>query len=199
MPALAIRDDIGSGELRRRPRRESDGRVSARLIAIAYALEGMDRATAARLAGMDRQTLRDLGSSLQCRRNCRAVQPASAGTQAEAKRRTDGGLESGRTGRSRSGGGQTRAVAHRRSVPVGRGALGRQLQRDRDAESVVLPRPPLVIRAVGRTEKSGLASESTLNFRPKFGMKPPPELQEIFRKKATAKLYMGGYAAPRLL
>jgi transposase len=37
----------------------SDGRISARLIAIANALEGMDRASAARLAGMDRQTLRD--------------------------------------------------------------------------------------------------------------------------------------------
>ena len=33
MPALAIRDDIGSEELRLRARRESDGRVSARLIA----------------------------------------------------------------------------------------------------------------------------------------------------------------------
>jgi transposase len=59
MPALAIRGDIGSEELRRRARRERDGRVSARLIAIANALEGMDRARAARLAGMDRQTLRD--------------------------------------------------------------------------------------------------------------------------------------------
>jgi transposase len=59
MSALAIRDDIGSEELRRRARRERDGRVSARLIAIANALEGMDRASAARLAGMDRQTLRD--------------------------------------------------------------------------------------------------------------------------------------------
>ena len=59
MPALAIRDDIGSAELRRQARRESDGRISARLIAIANALEGMDRASAARLAGMDRQTLRD--------------------------------------------------------------------------------------------------------------------------------------------
>jgi transposase len=59
MPALAIRDDIGSEELRRQARRESDGRISARLIAIANALEGMDRASAARLAGMDRQTLRD--------------------------------------------------------------------------------------------------------------------------------------------
>ena len=59
MPALAIRDDIGPEELRRRARRERDGRISARLIAIANALEGMDRASAARLAGMDRQTLRD--------------------------------------------------------------------------------------------------------------------------------------------
>jgi putative transposase len=59
MPALRIRDDISSEELRRQARREHNGRVSARLIAIANALDGMDRASAARLAGMDRQTLRD--------------------------------------------------------------------------------------------------------------------------------------------
>src|SRR5260370_18258156 len=59
MSALSIRDDIGSEELRRRARRESDGRISARLIAIANALEGVERASAARLGGMDRQTLRD--------------------------------------------------------------------------------------------------------------------------------------------
>src|SRR6201984_485085 len=59
MAALVIRDDVAPEELRRRARRERDGRVSARLIAIANALEGMDRASAARLAGMDRQTLRD--------------------------------------------------------------------------------------------------------------------------------------------
>jgi len=59
MCALAIRDDISPQELRRRARRDGDGRVAARLLAIANALEGMDRASAARLAGMDRQTLRD--------------------------------------------------------------------------------------------------------------------------------------------
>ena len=59
MCALAIRDDISPEELRRRARQEGDGRVAARLFAIANALEGMDRASAARLAGMDRQTLRD--------------------------------------------------------------------------------------------------------------------------------------------
>ena len=58
MPALMIRDDISAEELRRQARRERDGRVSAQLIAIANALDGMDRASA-RLTGMDRQTLRD--------------------------------------------------------------------------------------------------------------------------------------------
>ena len=40
-------------------RRESDGQVGTRLIAIANVLDGMDRTRAARLAGLDRQTLRD--------------------------------------------------------------------------------------------------------------------------------------------
>ncbi len=57
--ALPIRDDIRSEELRRLARRESNGRVISRMLAIAHAREGMDRGQAARLAGMDRQTLRD--------------------------------------------------------------------------------------------------------------------------------------------
>jgi transposase len=46
-------------ELRAMARRERDGRVGARLLALANALDGMNRAEAARAAGMDRQTLRD--------------------------------------------------------------------------------------------------------------------------------------------
>ena len=57
--ALAIRGDIEVAELRRLARRERDGRVSARLLALANALNGMSREAAARSAGMDRQTLRD--------------------------------------------------------------------------------------------------------------------------------------------
>jgi transposase len=57
--ALKIRDDIAPSELRRLARRERDGRVAARMYAIAHALEGMSRAEAARLAGMERQALRD--------------------------------------------------------------------------------------------------------------------------------------------
>ena len=60
MPApLPIRDDLGPQELRALARRERDGRVGARLHALAHALDGRSRAEAARLAGMDRQTLSD--------------------------------------------------------------------------------------------------------------------------------------------
>ena len=60
MPAaLPIRDDHGPHELRGLARRERDGRVCARLHALAHALEGESRGEAARRAGMDRQTLSD--------------------------------------------------------------------------------------------------------------------------------------------
>jgi hypothetical protein len=59
MPALAIRRDLPAAELRRLGRRELDRRAAIRLLAIANALEGMSRAEAARLAGMERQALRD--------------------------------------------------------------------------------------------------------------------------------------------
>jgi transposase len=59
MAALKIRDDVEPTELRRRARHETDGRAAMRMIAIANALEGISRAEAARLAGMERQALRD--------------------------------------------------------------------------------------------------------------------------------------------
>jgi len=59
MPGLPIRGDLSPEELRRLARRQGDGRVGRRLLAIANALEGMSREMAARAAGMDRQTLRD--------------------------------------------------------------------------------------------------------------------------------------------
>lgn len=57
--ALKIRDDVAASALRRRARRERDGMAAARMHAIAHALEGYSRAEAARLAGMERQALRD--------------------------------------------------------------------------------------------------------------------------------------------
>ena len=56
---LPIRTDRDATELRRLARRERDGRVSARLLALANALDGLPREEAARLAGMTGQTLGD--------------------------------------------------------------------------------------------------------------------------------------------
>jgi transposase len=56
---LAVRTDLPAAELRQLARRERDRAAAARMQAIAGALEGMTRAEAARLAGMERQALRD--------------------------------------------------------------------------------------------------------------------------------------------
>ncbi len=56
---MAIRDDLAPAALRRHARREANRRAALRALAIANALEGMSRAEAARLAGMERQALRD--------------------------------------------------------------------------------------------------------------------------------------------
>jgi transposase len=57
--ALSIRSDMSSTSLRAWARRASDARAGSRAFAIANALDGMTRADAARLAGMERQALRD--------------------------------------------------------------------------------------------------------------------------------------------
>jgi transposase len=58
--ALAIRTNLASpARLRALARREWNPRSATRMLAIANAMEGMSRAEAARLAGMERQALRD--------------------------------------------------------------------------------------------------------------------------------------------
>ena len=56
---LSIRDELSAEALRRLARRERDRAAAARMYAIANALDGMSRAMSARLAGMERQALRD--------------------------------------------------------------------------------------------------------------------------------------------
>lgn len=57
--AVRLRDDYSADELRRLARISRDVRQGSRLLSIAAVLEGMSRADAARIGGMDRQTLRD--------------------------------------------------------------------------------------------------------------------------------------------
>jgi transposase len=57
--ALPIRDELTPEALRRHARHEANRRAALRMLAVANALEGRSRAEAARLAGMERQALRD--------------------------------------------------------------------------------------------------------------------------------------------
>ena len=58
-PGLVIRGDLSAAGLRALARRERSRSAAARMYAVANALEGMSRAEAARLAGLERQALRD--------------------------------------------------------------------------------------------------------------------------------------------
>ena len=59
MPATSRRDDYDAAELRALAKRSRDVRQARRLLALAAVYDGMSRAEAARVGGMDRQTLRD--------------------------------------------------------------------------------------------------------------------------------------------
>jgi transposase len=57
--AVKLREDYSARELRALARRSKDVNQSRRLLSLAAVRDGMDRGSAARLGGMDRQTLRD--------------------------------------------------------------------------------------------------------------------------------------------
>ena len=60
MPAaVSVRTDFSAGELRRLAAATKHANQSRRLLSIAAVLDGMNRTEAARIGGMDRQTLRD--------------------------------------------------------------------------------------------------------------------------------------------
>ena len=57
--AVGLRQDFGADELRRFAARAKDAAQARRLLALGAVLDGMNRTEAARIGGMDRQTLRD--------------------------------------------------------------------------------------------------------------------------------------------
>jgi transposase len=60
MPAaVRLREDYSAGELRALARRSKTINQSRRLLSLAAVRDGMDRGAAAKIGGMDRQTLRD--------------------------------------------------------------------------------------------------------------------------------------------
>lgn len=59
MPSVELRDDYDAPGLRALAKRSRDPRQIRRLLAVAAVYDGMSRTEAARVGGMDRQTLRD--------------------------------------------------------------------------------------------------------------------------------------------
>jgi transposase len=57
--AVRLREDYSAEELRMLARRSKDVSQTRRLLSLAAVRDGMDRAAAAKIGGMDRQTLRD--------------------------------------------------------------------------------------------------------------------------------------------
>jgi transposase len=57
--AVRLRTDYSASELRRLAKSSKEANQSRRLLSLAAVLDGMNRADAARIGGMDRQTLRD--------------------------------------------------------------------------------------------------------------------------------------------
>src|ERR1700759_1041832 len=57
--AVELRTDYSAAGLRRLAKSSKDSNQSPRLLSLAAVLDGMDRGEAARIGGMDRQTLRD--------------------------------------------------------------------------------------------------------------------------------------------
>src|SRR5258708_1542061 len=57
--AIPVRTDYAAGEVRRFAQRAKDAAQARRLLAIAAVLDGASREEAAKIGGMDRQTLRD--------------------------------------------------------------------------------------------------------------------------------------------
>ena len=59
MAAVTLRTHYSAAELRRLATTTMDANQSRRLLSLAAVLDGMNRTEAARIGGMDRQTLRD--------------------------------------------------------------------------------------------------------------------------------------------
>jgi Homeodomain-like domain len=83
--AIPVRTDYTAGEVRRFAQRAKDAAQARRLLAIAAVLEGASREEAAKIGGMDRQTLRDW-DPVQRAGSGRSHQYSFSGDAAQAQR-----------------------------------------------------------------------------------------------------------------
>src|SRR6202035_5276795 len=118
--AVRLREDYSAEALRALARRSKDANQSRRLLSLAAVLDGMDRGSAAKIGGMDRQTLRDWvhrfnGSGLEGLVDNWTEGPKprlSAEQLAQFAQIVEAGPD-----REKDGGGRWRRVALQRGIP----------------------------------------------------------------------------------
>ena len=123
--AIPLRDDCDAYELRMMAGKVKDANQARRLLAIAAVYEGMDREEAARIGGMDRQTLRDWVHRFNAWLR-RSHQYQAPWASSEAVGGAEGGVACACGGRARSADGWGGALALRRFEAGSRGALRRR-------------------------------------------------------------------------
>jgi transposase len=139
MPSIPLRDDYDAAQLRALARRSRDVRQTRRLLALAAVYDGMSREEAAKVGGMDRQTLRDWAHRFNAEGPEGLTNRAAPGRQ---RRLTAAQMEAlaeiVETGPDPKVDGG--ALAAHRSEAGDRGALRRHLQRARHLRSAGTPR-----------------------------------------------------------
>ena len=85
--AIVVRTDYTSGDVRRVAQRVKNAAQARRLLAIAAVLDGSSREQAAKIGGMDRQTLRDWVIRFNAQGPDGLVNNSSPGRTRQANRR----------------------------------------------------------------------------------------------------------------
>lgn len=142
MRGLPIQTDLSASELRALARRERRPRVAPRLYAIAHVLDGVSRAEAARLCGMDRQALRNAVVRFNAEGLGRLVDRARS--RAAAERGQAGGTRGPDPARTTPGAERVVELDPGRPVPGDRGELGQALP---PRQHVARRAPPRVLAA----------------------------------------------------
>ena len=113
--AIAVRTDFTAGEVRRLAKRAQDAAQARRLLAIAAVLDGASREDAAKIGGMDRQTLRDWVIRFNEQGPDGLINIASPGVPPKLGKKHRAFLAPARGGGSDPGGGRCGALAGVRS------------------------------------------------------------------------------------
>ncbi len=129
MPTIPLRNDFDAERVRVLAARSDDGNQARRLLSMAAIYDGMDRACAAGIGGMDRQTLRDWVHRFNAGGPAGLIDRKPNGALRRFDAVANGGAFAGYRGRSRSRTGWGRALALHRSQATDPNALRRGLSR----------------------------------------------------------------------